>query len=205
MGASPDDSSFFNIEGQGQERDSCIPIFKMETVEDAQATIEAGHKKFKEVPFVEIIVPGGKDVVNRRVTEKDKQRWPQQWHKFEQGKESTIDGCPIEQWPLVDRITAAELKAFNILSVESFVECGPDIITKLGPGMKDMQEKAKLWLASSKEDSPIYKQKETIDDLKSQLTDAQDLIKALTAENKKLKAAAKKAGGAEKSESEAKA
>ena len=69
-----DDAQF---QTSGQPQDRCIPVFYTRAVEDKEATLKQGRPMFRDVAYVQILVPGNnKDIMDRAVKEEDKQRWP---------------------------------------------------------------------------------------------------------------------------------
>lgn len=129
-----------------QERgeDNTIPRFYMRAVQDPLETERQNRPIYKEVPYVEIIVPGDKN--NRpdvKVTDEHKRRWPVQWEKFQISKREVLEGTPIESWPLLNRAQVAEFKALGILTVESLAGLDDLGVQKLGPYGLNMRQRAK--------------------------------------------------------------
>jgi len=127
--------------------DNCIAIFHMESMRDEDATREAGKPVFANVPFVKIIAPGNdKEVVDRIVLQRDKERFPKEWYKFTHNEAPEVDGTPIEFWPQLDKAQADTLKANNIFSVENLAGVSDQDISGLGMGMLELKKKAKTWI-----------------------------------------------------------
>ena len=61
-----------------------------------------------------------------------------------------IDGTPLKQWPLLSPAQIAEFNALNILSVEMLAELSDANVSKIFDG-RIWREKAKAWLAQSKD------------------------------------------------------
>ena len=127
--------------------DNCIAIFHMESMRDQEASEEAGKPIYANVPFVKIIAPGNdKEIVDRFVLQRDKERFPKEWFKFTHNETPEVDGTPIEFWPQLDKAQADTLKANHILSVESLAKVSDQDIGGLGMGMLDLKNKAEIWV-----------------------------------------------------------
>ena len=62
-----DDAQF---QTSGQPQDRCIPVFYTRAVEDKEATLKQGRPMFRDVAYVQILVPGNnKDIMDRAVKE----------------------------------------------------------------------------------------------------------------------------------------
>lgn len=143
------------------EPDNTIPIFSMKAKEDVAASRREGRPIFKEVPYVEILIPGSRDRHVAQVTEQHKQRWPNQWAAFENRREEAIEGTPIEEWPQITVAQVATMRALKIRTVENLAHLNDSAIGKLGPGGRELVNKAKRFIefasASSDNDERLSK------------------------------------------------
>ena len=98
----PDDTGYWEIfaaEQQTGGRDDCIPHFYMRAVRNPARSEERGRPVFDEIAYVRVLVPGDRNsVVDRRVSDADRARWPDRWAAFEARRERPT-GTPIEHWP----------------------------------------------------------------------------------------------------------
>ncbi len=156
--------------------DGLFPIFHTETRKDEEASEKAGEAIYKAVPYVEIIAPGNdKERINRAVKEEDKQRWPEQWRRFEAGREDPVfDGMPISEWPMADIHLERTLRESNIFTVEQLAQVADVNIQMLGPGMMGLKNKAQKWVKEkSGQSEDLEKAKREIAELKSMIDDLQ--------------------------------
>ncbi len=130
----------------GQPADACIPLFSMRAVQNNAKTRDAGRPIFDEVEWVKILVPGDRDSPERKVRDADRQRWPHQYANFQANKRASVEGTPLERWPLLDVARCAELRALNILTVEAVAGLSDDAIGKIGPGTAELVKQAKEFL-----------------------------------------------------------
>ena len=127
--------------------DNCIALFHMESRRDEEASEAEGKPIFHSIPYVKIIAPGNdKEILDRAVLQRDKERFPREWFKFTHNETPEVDGTPIEYWPQIDKAQADTLKANNIFSVESLAVVSDQDISGLGMGMLELKNKAKTWI-----------------------------------------------------------
>lgn len=160
-------------------RDSCIPEFYMNAKKNKAKSAEAGRAVHENVAYVRIHIPGDRNnTPDRPVKDEDKQRWPDQWKKFELLGESAPEGTPLEEWAYLDKAKVYDLKAQNIHTIEQVSELDDGAITRMGHGARDMVKKAKLHLKP-----PTAK----IKDLNATILEMQNQISALQSENRQLR------------------
>ena len=165
----------FNLDGNGNvdPNDKCIPRFFYQAKHMEGKSKEAGHPIFEQDVMVEIIIPGAKSPVTRKLVDADKDRWPMQWFKFTKMGESKPEGTPVEQWPALTVMQVALLKSLNVLSIESLADLDDMHISKLGPDGRNLREKAKLYLKSSKDSAFVEKLNTRINELEAQVRELQ--------------------------------
>jgi len=169
-----------SLAGAKDKDDNCIAIFHMESMRDEDATKEAGKPVFANIAFVKIIAPGNdKEIVDRIVLPKDKERFPKEWFKFTHNEAPEVDGTPIEFWPQLDKAQADTLKANNIFSVENLAGVSDQDISGLGMGMLELKNKAKTWIDLQDGSADINKLAEKNRKLEEQLAALTKKVAAL--------------------------
>lgn len=156
-----------------------FPRFHKVLQQNMLKTNNEGRPMFDEVDYVEIRIAGDKNnVVNRKVTADDKDRWPVQYAAFAAGEAETVTGTPIEEWPQISRTMAATCKAMNIMNVEALAGLSDDGIQRLGMGARDLVEKAKAYLLFAKDQAlpqrqaaEILKQQEVMISMQGQINE----------------------------------
>ena len=129
--------------------DNCIAIFHMESRRDDEASEKEGKVIFANIPYVKIISPGNnKEIIDRSVLQRDKERFPKEWFKFTHHEEPEVEGMPVESWAQIDKAQSDTLKANHIFSVEQLSKVSDQDIGGLGMGMLDLKKKAKIWVDS---------------------------------------------------------
>jgi len=59
---------------------------------------KAGRPIFKDIPFIRITIPGDtNNIIERKLTEQDKHKYPRAWAEYERGETQGFTGTPLEQ------------------------------------------------------------------------------------------------------------
>ena len=160
--------------------DNCRPMFRWEAKQNSAKSKVEGRPIFDQVPFVTIMSPGdNKNVIDAKVNDDHKSRWPRQWEAFQKGSEQPLNGSPINEWPALNMAQVAELKALNIFSIEQLANLD-DRGTQEMTGLVTLKQQAQAHLAVGKDDGVIYEALDKVDKLTEE-------IAAMRAENKELR------------------
>ncbi len=123
-----------------------------------------GRPCFDEVDFVQIKIPGNQlNDVDDFVNESHKQRFPRQWAIYQNANAtgSQMIGTPVEQWPMISRSVAEELKASKFPTVESIAHASDQQLQSIGmrAGMNPhtFRERAQNWLKRAESDAQAEK------------------------------------------------
>lgn len=139
--------------------------FETRSVEDRQASIDAGHYVGRDVDWVFITPAGSKDRIERVVSEWfDKleqdllaerisptwvQSYKASYQAFREGKEPPVVGTSILNWPGLSPSQAKTLLSLNIRAVEDLAAANEETIARLGMGGRALKQRAVDWLASA--------------------------------------------------------
>jgi hypothetical protein len=137
----------------GQERyaaDSRLYVeFYRKAVHNPFKSNEAGRPIYDEKDFVKIMIPGNKyGSVDTAVTMEHKQRFPQQWARYQAGQEQSAIGTPLEMWPQITVGLVATLKGAGIRTVEQLAELS-DANAQGIMGNHDLRRRAKAFLEAA--------------------------------------------------------
>ena len=127
--------------------------FYKRSMKQEDESIIAGRPIYKEFDFVRIDVPGDAlTQIDTYANEGHKQRFPRQWAHYQNqtaGHEQIV-GTPIEEWTLISRSQADELKGIKFATVESIANASDLQIQRIGmiAGMNpySFRDKAKAFL-----------------------------------------------------------
>ena len=136
----------FASEQQSGGRDDCIPHFYMRAVRSPARSEESGRPVFDEIAYVRVLVPGDRNsVVDRRVADADRARWPERWAAFEARRERPA-GTPIEHWPYLTVAGVAELRALEVFTVEQVANADGALRRRIGENAAALAERARQFL-----------------------------------------------------------
>ncbi len=172
------------IESDIQGADSKLAVtFYKRSMKQEDESIAAGRPIFKEFDFVRICVPGDSlTEIDTYANESHKARFPRQWaHYMNQvGNQEQIIGTPVEQWTLITRSQAEELKGIKFRTVEDVANCSDQQLQRIGmiAGMSphSFREKAKAFLNLASESAEVSQREAELQALREE----NDKIKAET-------------------------
>jgi hypothetical protein len=158
----------------GADARLAVTFYKRSMKQEAES-IEAGRPIFKEFDFVRICVPGDNlTEIDTYANDSHKQRFPIQWAHYQNqiaGHEQII-GTPIEEWTLISRSQADELKGIKFRTVEDVANCSDQQLQRIGmiAGMSphSFREKAKQFLNLASESAEVSKREAEMQALKEE-------------------------------------
>ena len=139
---------------------------------------QEGRNIYIDKEYIEIFIPGDKTTVNRReATQEDKVRFEKQYKAFKDGQHQATEGTPLEEWPLLKPSQILPMKAMHIYTVEQLAELNDVSLQRIGPGTRDLKQKATEWLGKNKKseelEAALRLRDAQISQLKQQLTELQ--------------------------------
>jgi hypothetical protein len=123
------------------------PRFFTDEVLDARASEREGRPIYLEVERIELNYPGNpytKPVM--AVTDEHRQKWPDEYEAFKQGQDMAVHGTPLEQWPVLKRSMALELKALGFHTVEQIRDMNDHAVQRIPMYGRKMKELAAAYL-----------------------------------------------------------
>lgn len=160
--------------------------FYMRPVPNGFKTIEEGHPIFEDRTYIEIHTPGSQlNVIDRPYRDSDKARFPLHWAHFQNthgpGNTQNI-GTPVAQWPRLTPAMCEMLKALKFYTVESIAFASDEQINAIGmmAGVAPiaLREAAVIYLKVAKDSSFVQKQAAEMDEMKKQMAELQEQLKA---------------------------
>jgi len=147
-------------------------FFHAVQVQNNFLTAQEKRPIFQERIFLKKLVPGDNTLtIDRPMREQDIEDYPVEWARFEQKKEATVAGTPIEVWTAISETQKAEFKALNIFTIDQFAQLA-DIVGNKIMGFNDLREKARTFIAAS-QDSQIFDKIRAETDAKLQAQDVE--------------------------------
>ena len=166
--------------------------FHYEAVEDRQASIEAGYKQYRNVPFVTINLPGGKDAPVKNAEEWFDQirakamsgTYPREWVRhfesiykaWQEGQEMPEHGTPVQMCLFFSAAEQQALIAANVRTLEDVAVMTEECMGMVGMGARQLKEKAQAAIKASTDAGKLAEENQA---LKVQLTALTDRLNAL--------------------------
>ena len=137
---------------------------------------EEGRPIFEEVTMIHIVLPGNNLFdVKEVVQERHKNRFPREWAAFQNsqnGQDPTMSGTPLEQWPMISRAQAEELKGLRFYTVESIAQASDATLQRVGMaagmGPHALRDRAIRYLEVAHDNAAVNKQAEELDRLRQE-------------------------------------
>lgn len=154
--------------------------FYVKAVMNGFKSSEAGRPIFDEVDYIRVIIPGDKNnVVDTKVTEEHKMRFPAQYERFKKNQEQAVSGTPLEVWPQMTVGQVAELKAMHISTVEQLADL-PDNLAQRIMGSHQLRAKAKVFLEAAAGEAVNTKMTAELEKRDNQIALMQEQLAQLT-------------------------
>ena len=147
-----------------------VVTFKNLAVENPLKTMEAGRPIFDDVEHCFITAPGSHDIKvfpantfarwvgtpfgGGQVKQSYAERFSHQYRQFKAHVAQTKSGTPLDHAPFLSEARRAELKAQNVYTVEALADIEGNELKNLGPGGRDMKNKALEYINESKLAAP---------------------------------------------------
>ena len=167
---------------QGADARLAVQFYKKSVKQDI-ASDEAGRPIFKEFDFVRIMIPGDNlTEIDTYAQDSHKQRFPRQWAHYQNqvANHQDIIGTPLDQWPLITRSQADELRGLKFHTVESIADCSDQQLQRIGmvAGMSphNFRLKAKAFLNLANDSAEVAQREAEMQALRQE----NDKIKAET-------------------------
>lgn len=153
---------------------------------DQDASAKEGRPIYKESVYINVMVPGERDIVHRRAWERDYERFPQQYAAFmNKQNQDTASGTPLKMVPWLTLGQVKELEFFNCYTLEQLANM-PDSHTAKFMQMNKLKQLAKDHLQAAKDSAPLTAMRAEMDDKDNRIAtmekQIQDLIKAVKAQ-----------------------
>jgi hypothetical protein len=149
-----EDVELFTKERKGDDRLG-VRFFR-KAVRDDVASAEQGRMVFKELDYVQIMVPGDRDnIIVRPAGEGDKRRFGQQYADWKRNEQSEqLVGTPLEMWGRLNLSQIEEFRYIGVRTVEQLAVLKDDAMLRF-PGASDLKRKAQTYLDAQKDEAPM--------------------------------------------------
>lgn len=126
-----------------------IVTFYDEPIHNKAQSKKLGYPVFDTMTMIDKRVPNSINHQPRPMREQDKTEYPISWQAYVTGKEPVESGLPVEQWPQLTMSEVAVLRSCSVRTVEQLAELADSGLHRLGPGGRDMKNRAQKFLTES--------------------------------------------------------
>lgn len=132
--------------------------------QDSEKTILEKRPIFKEVDYIQIMVPGDRSsIIQRPLSPSDQARFARQYeHWLKTQQETLAQGTPLEAWGILNLAQVEEFRYFGIRTIEHMAELRDDLCQKI-MGATTLKQKAQKFIELAKEDAPMRKVQAELD------------------------------------------
>jgi hypothetical protein len=166
--------AFLPSDENGADSRLAVTFYKR-SMKQEDESLAAGRPIFKEFDFVRICVPGDNlTEIDTYANDSHKARFPRQWAHYQNQVSSheQIIGTPIEEWTIVSRSQADELKGIKFHTVESVANASDQQLQRIGmiAGMSPFafREKAKAFLNLAEKVGDVNQREAEIEKLRQE-------------------------------------
>lgn len=152
---------------------SLVVRFFMDPQRNDEKSKQAGRPIYEDVEMCEIRIPGNRNYVGRHkaielspdrkfldeLTGDERyrtyaERFSRQYKQFKESQVQTMVGTPIALAPFLTEARKAELRAQSVLTIEQLAAIEGQELKNLGPGGRDMKNRAVEYIEVSKQQAP---------------------------------------------------
>lgn len=160
-------------------------------VKDEAASAEAGRPMFVDKEFVEIVAAGNaNNIIKRKATSEDKNRFRRQYELFKQGNEDQLVGTHLNEVPWLTRSQVEELAYMKIRTLEALASVDDAMCAKVA-GLYDLKKRASNHVQKAADAAPLEALHAENEDLKNKVAALTQVVEEQTQLLKDLKAAKK--------------
>lgn len=125
-----------------------VCLFYNKSVHSAGKSRIEGRPIYEDRVFVRIHPPGERfNIIDRPANDSDRRRFPQQWAAFQQQKQQTPEGTPIDLLYPDQPSVAAMLRANQVHTIEHCAQLSGPAIDKIGMGAQRFCNDAQKYLS----------------------------------------------------------
>lgn len=161
--------------------------FYTQPKKDEEASLEAGRPIFQDVVFVEIMAAGSpNNIVRRKATSEDRERFARQYAMFQQGSAEQTIGTPLAEVTWLTKSQVEELAYFKIRTLENLGSLSDEACNKI-PGLYDLKRKAAAFIEKAAESAPVQQLTAELDQSRNEIETLKNLVREQSEALKTLK------------------
>ena len=156
------------------EQSTNIVKFYSQWVQNNFKTAQEGRPVGEAMDYIEIRAPGqDKTVVKRAVKTADQVEYAREFALYKAGEEQTHEGTPLVEWTALNQEDVTRLTSCHIYTIENLAGLSDagleELKMRFGPGLRDLQKRAKYYLEEAAPKSAVANLKARVDELTAKL------------------------------------
>lgn len=161
--------------------------FEVRPVHNQHKSDQAGRPIFDEVEYIQIIVPGSRDVMTAPLDETYKRRFADRYKRWKEdvGKVQHIQGTPLSEVSWMTRSQVAELAMNNVYTVENLADMS-DIDAMKFMGSHELRKRAKNFLQAAANEAPLTRLQQELEQRDNHIKTLEQKLEAMQAALDKL-------------------
>jgi hypothetical protein len=155
--------------------------FFVDAVKHPKKSDEAGRAIYYDQEFIQIIIPGSRDISTYALDDHYKARFKEAYAKWKaNGDQAKIDGTILAELPWMTKSQIAELNYSNINTVEQLANL-PDNLAQQFLGNFKLRERAKNFLLAAAGEAPALKLQAALEERDNHIQVLERKVEELTA------------------------
>lgn len=148
--------------------------FERREKENKPETLKQGHYVGRDIDYVFVTLPGGRDVFaaevdkwmerqegyarNGRINPQWLEMYKEHYERWKKGEEIPVNGTAIKGWQALSPAQTRLVIQAGIRTVEDLAACNDEALRRLGMGGRDLVNKAKSWLKGANDHGKVAMQ-----------------------------------------------
>lgn len=170
--------------------DALVPLFRNMPQPNPARSAKEGRPIFDDVEVVDVRYPGSRNYGTYPVNQLScwvfdqysgtqrpityAERFARQYRQFKDHQQQTKSGTPLEHAGFLTEARQAELRAVNVYTVEVLAEIEGAELKNLGPGGRDLKNKAQEYITLGRSNAPNMVMQAELDALKASMQVLED-------------------------------
>jgi hypothetical protein len=173
--------------GRQYEDDKNLLVrFEVRATKNEYKSKQEGRPIFEDAEYIQIIVPGSRDINTYPLDEHYKTRFRDRYNLWKQNTDiQHIEGTILSELPWLSKSQIAELNYCNVLTVEQLANLS-DTNARQFMGNFQLRERAKNYLAAAAGEAPMQKLQAALEERDNRIEVLQSQVKDLVETVKEL-------------------
>lgn len=175
-------------DGQQHADDKRLLVrFDVRAVKNEYLSNKEGRPIFQDEEYIQIIVPGSRDVMTAPLDETYKRRFADRYKRWKEdvGKVQHIQGTPLSEVSWMTRSQVAELAMNNVYTVENLADMS-DIDAMKFMGSHELRKRAKNYLQAAANEAPLTRLQQELEQRDNHIKTLEQKLEAMQAALDKL-------------------